>query len=94
MSGYGLQLELEVDPARPAAARRAALRGLGASAPSTSTASSPAAGGSRVTWAIEGDATSFKARLIVPMVQSKLQEKLDGDLRRLRDLLAGEPAAA
>jgi hypothetical protein len=28
------------------------------------------------------------------MVQSKLQEKLDGDLRRLRDLLAGKPAVA
>jgi len=53
-----------------------------------------APGGARVTWAIEGDATSFKARLIVPMVQSKLQEKLDVDLARLRDLLASEPAAA
>jgi carbon monoxide dehydrogenase subunit G len=50
--------------------------------------------GARVTWVIAGDATSFKSKLIVPMVQAKLQEKLDTDLARLRALLAGEPAAA
>ena len=36
---------------------------------------------------IDGDTTSFKARLIAPMVQAKLQEKLDHDLARLRALL-------
>ena len=41
-----------------------------------------------------GDTTSFKARLIAPMVQAKLQEKLDGDLARLRALLGGARAAA
>ena len=43
---------------------------------------------------IDGDTTSFKARLIAPMVQAKLQEKLDHDLARLRALLEGEAAAA
>ena len=43
---------------------------------------------------ISGDTTSFKARLIAPMVQAKLQEKLETDLARLRALLAGETAAA
>ncbi len=50
--------------------------------------------GSAVTWVISGDTTSFKARLIAPMVQAKLQEKLDVDLGRLRALLEGEAAAA
>ena len=37
---------------------------------------------------------SFKAKLIAPMVQAKLQEKLETDLARLRTLLAGEAAVA
>jgi len=51
-------------------------------------------GGTRVRWVVAGDTTSFKARLIAPMVQAKLQEKIDGDLARLRSLLEGEAAAA
>jgi carbon monoxide dehydrogenase subunit G len=51
-------------------------------------------GGTRVTWVVSGDTTSFKAKLIAPMVQAKLQEKLDGDLARLRALLEGQAAAA
>ena len=51
-------------------------------------------GGARVRWVVAGDTTSFKARLIAPMVQAKLQEKIDGDLARLRSLLEGEAAAA
>jgi hypothetical protein len=43
---------------------------------------------------ISGDTTSFKARLVAPMIQAKLQEKLETDLARLRALLAGEPAPA
>ncbi len=54
----------------------------------------PAGDGSMVTWVISGDTTSFKARLIAPMVQAKLQEKLDTDLARLRALLAAEVAPA
>ena len=43
--------------------------------------------GSAVTWVISGDTTSFKAKLLAPMVQAKLEEKLDTDLVRLRSLL-------
>jgi hypothetical protein len=41
-----------------------------------------------------GETTSFKAKLIAPMVQAKLQEKLETDMARLRALLAEETAAA
>jgi carbon monoxide dehydrogenase subunit G len=93
VSGYALKLELEVMRLEPP--RRADLRFQGSGFKAVNEyAVAEAPGGARVTWGIEGDATSFKARLIVPMVQSKLQEKLDGDLARLRDLLASEPAAA
>ncbi len=93
VSGYHLHLELEV--AELDAPRRAVLRfeGSGFRAANEYTLSE-AAGGARVTWVVSGDATSFKARLIAPMVQSKLQEKHDSDLARLRALLDGEAAAA
>ena len=48
---------------------------------------------SEVTWVISGDTTSFKAKLIAPMVQAKLQEKLDTDLARLRDAARVAPDA-
>jgi carbon monoxide dehydrogenase subunit G len=55
---------------------------------------SEAPGGAQVNWVVSGDTTSFKAKLLAPMVQAKLQEKHDGDLARLRALLEGEAAAA
>jgi carbon monoxide dehydrogenase subunit G len=93
VSGQHLRFELEV--AELDAPRRAVLRfeGSGFKAANEYTVVEEA-GGARVTWVVSGDATSFKAKLIVPMVQAKLKEKHDGDLARLRALLEGEAAAA
>jgi len=93
VSGQHLRFQLEVTELD--APRRAVLRfeGSGFKAANEYTASE-ADGGARVTWVISGETTSFKAKLIAPMVQAKLQEKLDGDLVRLRSLLEGEAAAA
>jgi carbon monoxide dehydrogenase subunit G len=95
LSVSGHQLRFEMRVAELDAPRRAVLRfeGSGFKAANEYTIAE-SGGGSRVTWVISGDATSFKAKLIVPMVQAKLQEKLATDLARLRALLAGETAAA
>jgi carbon monoxide dehydrogenase subunit G len=93
VSGYALSLELEV--VRLDLPERADLRFEGSGFRAVNEYRvAPVDGGSRVTWAIEGDATSFKARLIVPMVQAKLQQKLDADLARLDAAMARGPAAA
>jgi carbon monoxide dehydrogenase subunit G len=93
VSGHQLRFELRV--AEFAAPRRAVLRFEGSGFKAANEYSiAELGGGSRVTWVIAGDATSFKAKLIAPMVQAKLQEKLETDLARLRTLLAGETAAA
>jgi carbon monoxide dehydrogenase subunit G len=93
VSGQHLRFELEVTELD--APRRAVLRFEGSGFKAANEYSvSEAEGGSRVTWVISGETTSFKAKLIAPMVQAKLQEKLDGDLARLRSLLEGEAAAA
>jgi carbon monoxide dehydrogenase subunit G len=93
VSGQHLRFELEVTELD--APHRAVLRfeGSGFKAANEYTVRE-APGGTAVTWVIAGDTTSFKAKLIAPMVQGKLQEKLDGDLARLRSLLEGEAAAA
>ena len=93
VSGQLLKFELHVAELEPP--RRALLRfeGSGFKAANEYSVAS-ADGGARVTWVISGDTTSFKAKLIAPMVQAKLQEKLETDLARLRALLAGETAAA
>jgi carbon monoxide dehydrogenase subunit G len=93
VSGRELRFVLELE--RLDAPRGALMRfeGSGFKAVNEYTVGATGAG-ALVTWVIAGDATSFKSKLIVPMVQAKLQEKLDTDLARLRALLAGEPAAA
>jgi carbon monoxide dehydrogenase subunit G len=93
VSGQHLRWELDVAELDPP--RRAVLRfeGSGFKAANEYRVTEEA-GGAAVTWIVAGDTTSFKARLIAPMVQAKLQEKLDGDLERLRSLLEGEAAAA
>jgi carbon monoxide dehydrogenase subunit G len=93
VSGHHLRFELHV--AELDAPRRAVLRfeGSGFRAANEYTVRDSGSG-ANVTWVISGDATSFKAKLLVPMVQAKLQEKLETDLARLRALLASETAPA
>jgi carbon monoxide dehydrogenase subunit G len=93
VSGQHLSFELHITELAPP--QRAVLRfeGSGFNA-ANEYALAADAGGTRVTWVVSGDTTSFKAKLVAPMVQAKLQEKLDADLARLRALLEGEAAAA
>ena len=93
VSGQQLSFELEVTELAPP--QRAVLRFEGSGFKAANEYGlAPADGGTRVTWVVSGDTTSFKAKLVAPMVQAKLQEKLDRDLARLRALLQGEAAAA
>jgi carbon monoxide dehydrogenase subunit G len=95
LSVSGHQLRFEMRVAELDAPRRAVLRFEGSGFKAANEYSvAEAGGGSRVTWVISGETTSFKAKLIAPMVQAKLQEKLETDLGRLQTLLAGETAAA
>jgi carbon monoxide dehydrogenase subunit G len=95
LSVSGHQLRFEMRVAELDAPHRAVLRFEGSGFKAANEYSVAAAGGgSRVTWVISGETTSFKAKLIAPMVQAKLQEKLETDLGRLQTLLAGETAAA
>ena len=93
VSGHELRFELEVAQLEPPGAAVMRFSGSGYKA-ANEYAVRAAGSGSEVTWVIAGDTTSFKARLIAPMVQAKLQEKLETDLARLRVVMAEEAAAA
>jgi carbon monoxide dehydrogenase subunit G len=93
VSGQQLRFELQVTELAPP--RRAVLEFEGSGFKAANEyALAVAGGGTQVTWVVGGSTTSFKAKLVAPMVQAKLQEKLDRDLGRLRALLEGEAAAA
>jgi hypothetical protein len=48
----------------------------------------PAGTGSELTQTLEGNASGFKARMLVPVIQPRLEKKLTEDLERLRELLS------
>jgi len=88
VSGQHLKFELQVTLLRPPSAAELRFEGSGFKAVNEYTITSANAGSdAAVTWVISGDTTSFKAKLLAPMVQAKLEEKLDTDLVRLRALL-------
>jgi uncharacterized protein YndB with AHSA1/START domain len=49
----------------------------------------PNGAGTRLTQSIEAKPTSLTARMIVPVVQPRLEQKLTEDLERLRETLSG-----
>ena len=86
VKGQPLDMELEVtdfDPPRRAESRLT-LQGVEVV---TAYALAPAGGGTELTQTLEGRATSFKARMLLPMVQPRLEEKVSSDLERLREIL-------
>jgi uncharacterized protein YndB with AHSA1/START domain len=87
VSGERIDLELEItryDPPREAESRFS-ISGLEVV---TQYELAEADGGSMLTQTLEGKASGFKARLLVPVVQPRLERKLTADLERLRELLA------
>lgn len=86
VSGQLLRFELEVARLERPDAAELRFEGSGFRA-ANEYRLAPAGDRTRVTWTIAGETTSFSARMLAPMVQGRLQEKLDGDLERLRSVL-------
>jgi uncharacterized protein YndB with AHSA1/START domain len=87
VKGQKLDVELEVmayDPPR-AAESRFSLQGVDVA---TVYALTPVGEGTELTQSLDGKATSFKARMLLPVVQPHLEGKVATDLERLRELLS------
>ena len=87
VSGQPLDIELEITRYDPPgfAESRFTTNGLEVE---TTYALREAGAGTELTQTLEGKPNGFKARLLVPVVQPKLEAKLKEDLERLRELLS------
>jgi uncharacterized protein YndB with AHSA1/START domain len=87
VSGHKVDIEMEITRFDPPveAESRFAMSGLDVV---TTYSLEPTAGGSELTQTLEGTASGFKARMLVPVVQPRLEKKLTEDLEHLRELLS------
>jgi uncharacterized protein YndB with AHSA1/START domain len=88
VKGQQLDVELEITGYEPprAAESRFSLQGVDVV---TTYALAPNGGGTELTQTLDGKAGSFKARMLLPVVQPHLEGKIEGDLERLREILEG-----
>lgn len=87
VSGSPVELDLEITRYDPPAAADSRFSMSGVDVEITY-ALGPDGAGSRLTQTLEAKASGFKARMLVPMVQPRLESKLKEDLERLREVLS------
>ena len=87
VSGQALDIEMEITRFDPPgfAESRFSTNGMDVE---TTYALRANGGGTELTQTLDGKANGFKARLLLPVVQPKLEEKVAEDLARLRELLS------
>ena len=87
VSGQALDIEIEITRFEPPgfAESRFSTNGMDVE---TTYALRANGDGTELTQTLDGKANGFKARLLVPVVQPKLEGKLTEDLERLRELLS------
>lgn len=88
VSGRTIDVELEItryDPPR-GAETRFETNGIKVV---TAYALQPNGGGTRLTQSLEAKAGGLGARMLLPVVQPRLEQKLTADLERLREVLTG-----
>ena len=87
VSGHKVDVEMEItryEPPREAESRFS-MSGLDVV---TTYALTPNGAGTDLTQTLDGKASGFKARMLVPVVQPRLETKLTEDLERLRQVLS------
>jgi uncharacterized protein YndB with AHSA1/START domain len=87
VKGQKLDVELEIIRHEPphAAESRFSLQGIDVT---TTYRLAPSGSGTELTQELEGKASGFKGRMLLPVVQRPLEEKIAGDLERLREVLS------
>jgi uncharacterized protein YndB with AHSA1/START domain len=88
VSGRTIDVEMEVTAYQPPSGAQTRFSTNGIEVVS-SYALAAAGAGTRLTQSIEAKASGLTARMIVPVVQPRLEEKLTQDLERLRETLGG-----
>ena len=87
VSGQALDIEIEIMQFEPPGFAESLFSTNGMDV-ETTYALSANGDGTELTQTLDGKANGFKARLLLPVVQPKLEEKIAEDLARLRELLS------
>jgi carbon monoxide dehydrogenase subunit G len=88
IGGNHITLELEVTRYDPPHGAESRFSTNGVDVVNTYTVE-PAGAGSRVTQELDAKASSFTARMLIPVLQGRLEKKVTDDLERLRGVLEG-----
>ena len=88
ISGRTIDVELEITRYDPPAAAETRFETNGINVVTDYTLQ-PAPAGTRLTQSLEAKAGGFAARMLLPVVQPRLEQKLTEDLERLREVLSG-----
>ena len=88
VGGSHIALDMTVDRYEPPSTAVVAFSTNGVDVTNTYTVE-PAGAGSRVTQGLDAKASSFTARMLIPVIQGRLEKKITGDLERLREVLGG-----
>jgi uncharacterized protein YndB with AHSA1/START domain len=88
ISGRTIDVELEITRYEPPAAAETRFETNGIKVVSTY-ALRPNGAGTRLTQSLEAKAGGFTAKMLLPVVQPRLEQKLTEDLERLREVISG-----
>jgi uncharacterized protein YndB with AHSA1/START domain len=88
VSGRTIDVEMKVTTYEPPSGARTSFATNGIEVVS-SYALEAAGAGTRLTQSVEAKPSGFTARMLVPVLQPRLEEKLTQDLERLRETLGG-----
>ena len=88
ISGRTIDVELEVTAYDPPSGAQTQFETNGISVVN-SYALEASGGGTRLTQSVEAKPSGFTARMLVPVIQPRLEQKLTEDLERLREELGG-----
>jgi uncharacterized protein YndB with AHSA1/START domain len=88
ISGRTIDVELEITRYQPPAAAETRFETNGIKVTSTY-GLQPNGAGTRLTQSLEAKAGGFTAKMLLPVVQPRLEQKLTEDLERLRGVLSG-----
>jgi carbon monoxide dehydrogenase subunit G len=88
IGGSQIRLDMTLDRYEPPTSAVVAFATNGVDVTNTYTVEA-AGGGSRVTQGLDAKASSFTARMLIPVIQGRLEKKVTDDLERLRGVLGG-----
>jgi carbon monoxide dehydrogenase subunit G len=88
IGGSHITLNMKVDSYQPPTAAVVSFSTNGVDITNTYTVEANGDGGARVTQGLDASPSSFTARMLIPVVQGRLEKKVTDDLEKLREVLS------